>query len=220
MIFALAAVVLIVSAMLLMSVLGIAMPSRPPTVVASSLFRGAGPVISIAIVGVLVVVLGALMAGVVGNPGGGDASTPKAATTTTTTTITTTATTTAATTPIAGARTEIDRREVGMRAHTSAEFAREPPVVDTLAARSVLRVTATGFEPNTSGVVEQCTVARCANPFPVEFDATGPGAIPVPRRRRVRERLGTAHAMSRRRTTLRRASAQQRRLRISRDSFR
>ena len=48
-----------------------------------------------------------------------------------------------------------------------------PPIVDTLAAQTVLRVTAAGFEPYGRGVIEQCTVSGCANQFPVVFDVNG-----------------------------------------------
>jgi hypothetical protein len=60
-----------------------------------------------------------------------------------------------------------------MQASPADEYGWTLPVVDRLPARSVLRITATGFDPNASGLVEQCTVAGCANAFPVLFDANG-----------------------------------------------
>jgi hypothetical protein len=51
------------------------------------------------------------------------------------------------------------------------------PVVDQLARRSVLRISASSFEPNATGQVEQCTRDRCANPFPVLFDEVGSARI-------------------------------------------
>ena len=46
-------------------------------------------------------------------------------------------------------------------------------VVDALPPSAVLRVTAGGFEPESTGVIEQCTVRGCANRFPVSFDLEG-----------------------------------------------
>lgn len=55
----------------------------------------------------------------------------------------------------------------------SAPYGTSPPVVDRLASRSVLDVTATGFAPSATGTVQQCGTGACANPFPVTFDANG-----------------------------------------------
>jgi hypothetical protein len=52
-----------------------------------------------------------------------------------------------------------------------------PPTIDKLAERSVLRLTVTGFEPDSTGVMEQCSVGGCANPFPVAFDPSGRARI-------------------------------------------
>ena len=52
-----------------------------------------------------------------------------------------------------------------------------PPTVDRLAERSVLHLTVTGFEPDSTGVMEQCSVGGCANPFPVAFDPSGRARI-------------------------------------------
>ncbi len=56
-------------------------------------------------------------------------------------------------------------------------FGTGSPVVDELARRSVLRITASGFEPNAYGQVEQCTRDRCTNSFPVLFDEVGSARI-------------------------------------------
>jgi hypothetical protein len=48
-----------------------------------------------------------------------------------------------------------------------------PPTVARLAARSVLHLTITGFEPDSTGLMEQCSVGGCGNPFPVTFDLSG-----------------------------------------------
>ncbi len=56
-------------------------------------------------------------------------------------------------------------------------FGRGPPVADKLARPSVLRITASSFEANAKGQVEQCTRDRCTNPFPVLFDEVGSARI-------------------------------------------
>jgi len=75
--------------------------------------------------------------------------------------------------PDGAAADELVTREVAVRAEPSEGFGPPPPVVDRLPARTVLRITATGFEPNAAGVIEQCAASGCTNPFPVSFDATG-----------------------------------------------
>ncbi|MDQ1449066.1 MAG: hypothetical protein QOC79_2037 [Actinomycetota bacterium] len=50
-------------------------------------------------------------------------------------------------------------------------------VVDKLARRSVLRISASGFESSAYGQVEQCTRDVCGNPFPVVFDEVGAARI-------------------------------------------
>src|SRR5262249_7255705 len=75
--------------------------------------------------------------------------------------------------PDGAAADELVTREVAVRAEPSEGFGPPPPVVDRLPARTVLRITATGFEPNAAGVIEQCAASGCTNPFPVAFDATG-----------------------------------------------
>ncbi len=77
-----------------------------------------------------------------------------------------------ATAPDAG-EDAIDVREAVVRLGAEAEYGLPAPVVDRLPGRSVLRITATGFPPSTTSVVEQCSVAGCANAFPVAFDANG-----------------------------------------------
>lgn len=54
-----------------------------------------------------------------------------------------------------------------------------PALVDELAPQTVLTVTATGFEPDTTGTIEQCLGAeakRCRNRLSVRFDDDG-GAV-------------------------------------------
>jgi hypothetical protein len=63
--------------------------------------------------------------------------------------------------------------EVEIAAVARDDFPREPSVIERLARRTVLRVTARGFEGGTSGMVQQCAGDRCVNPFPVIFDAEG-----------------------------------------------
>jgi hypothetical protein len=54
--------------------------------------------------------------------------------------------------------------------------------LDRLPGKAVLRLTATGFEPATSGQVAQCLATlegfrSCANPFPVQFDGNGAARV-------------------------------------------
>ena len=94
---------------------------------------------------------------------------------------------------------------------------RVPPAVDELAP-ALLRITARGFEPNTTGFIEQCTVAGCAEPVPRRVRRDRAGATPVPRRQRVRPPSPRRRRASRR-VALRRASARATTSHISRPSF-
>lgn len=69
-------------------------------------------------------------------------------------------------------------REVRVSADEGAPFPDVVPVVDALRDDAVLRVTATGFAPDTTGSVAQCVarragVERCRDRFPVRFDGAG-----------------------------------------------
>jgi hypothetical protein len=126
--------------------------------------------------GLLVVALvGAVLLTGVGIRGDHKDSTPSATPTTTTlaTTVVTTTTSTVTTATVGSAADSIEGPDVYMQASTVAGYGSTPEGVDRLAGQSVLRITAKGFEPNSTGLVEQCTVAGCANAFPVLFDATG-----------------------------------------------
>ncbi|MGH9151472.1 MAG: hypothetical protein ACRD03_03490, partial [Acidimicrobiales bacterium] len=67
--------------------------------------------------------------------------------------------------------------EVRLSANGSWELADPGRVVDGLAPATVLRLTAVGFRPDTSGDVSQCTGAGrrggCRGRFPVRFDGAG-----------------------------------------------
>jgi hypothetical protein len=64
-------------------------------------------------------------------------------------------------------------QDATMYAVTADTFASSPPHVDRLAAESVLRILAIGFEANATGTIEQCTATSCGNRFPVVFDFQG-----------------------------------------------
>jgi len=138
--------------------------------------RGTRSIVALAGGGAIVVVLGLLLVGgVVVRGAGGDStasppdtSTPRPAGITVTTAEATTTPTTAAV-----PRAALDSVEVHVDAGPNDAFDVEVPIVDRLPARSVLRVYATGFDPNGTGFVEQCSVARCGNAFPVVFDSNG-----------------------------------------------
>lgn len=138
-----------------------------------SLFRGIGVFVALAGGGLLVVLLAVAGLGLRGFGGDEDAA-PTAPTSPTTGTSAPTTTATGATVP----RAPVERDpsggvEVSLHRRIDGTYALTEPVVDALPARSVLRITATGFEPNARGLVEQCTVAGCANSFPVLFDDDG-----------------------------------------------
>jgi hypothetical protein len=75
--------------------------------------------------------------------------------------------------PAAAAELPIDGPDVFIGATGPDGYGQLPPTVAPLAARSVLHLTITGFEPESTGVMEQCSVGGCANPFPVTFDLNG-----------------------------------------------
>ena len=140
--------------------------------------RGTRTILAIAGGGLLVVLLGGLLVGGVGLRGVERDSSESTASTrpprpadSTTTTAEITATTTSTTT--AAPRGALEALDVHMDAGPIDAFDFDRPVVDRLPARSVLRINATGFETNGTGFVEQCTLTRCANGFPVVFDING-----------------------------------------------
>jgi hypothetical protein len=148
--------------------------SRP----ARSLRLGTGSAIALAGGGLLVVALGAVGIGLLG-VGGGEDDTARPDLTIRSQV---TAPSTTSLTPTTASRRTADRDviadgEVYMEVRTEALYGQAPPVVDALHASSVLRITASGFAPGSKGLIEQCTVAACANPFPVLFDASGSARI-------------------------------------------
>jgi hypothetical protein len=157
---ALAALVIIVGAVLL-SALGIATRLREATLL-----------VGLAAVGLLVVAVAGAVVLTVGVGSRGDDSEPTA-TRTTTTSATATSAITTTTSPTAAPRDAIEGPDVYMQAITADGYGSTPESVDRLPTRSVLRITAKGFAPNSTGLVEQCTVAGCANAFPVLFDESG-----------------------------------------------
>ncbi len=130
--------------------------------------------------GLLVVLLGGVLVGGIGlrgaerdetgpAPPGPTTSVSRSAVSTSTTARTTATTSPATVAP----RAQYDGVEVHLDAGPIDAFDTDQPLVDGLPARSVLRITATGFETNGTGFVEQCMVTRCANQFPVVFDLNG-----------------------------------------------
>jgi hypothetical protein len=66
-----------------------------------------------------------------------------------------------------------DGPEVFIAAALPGAYGSPLQTVDRLDERSVLRMTVVGFEPESTGVIEQCSVGGCSNPFPVAFDIDG-----------------------------------------------
>lgn len=130
-------------------------------------------------VAVVIVLLGAAAMTLVGIGGGDDANPESpAAAPTKRTSSTTGSTTTAASTATTGAVRPLDPAliadpEVALDALDREAFTTESAIVDRLANRSVLRITARRFTTNATGVIEQCTLNSCANAFPVLFDEAG-----------------------------------------------
>jgi hypothetical protein len=142
---------------------------------------GMGPLVVVGAAGVFVVLLGAVAIAGVGLGGGSHKSEPESAPTTSTT-ISTSTTTSTSTAPRSSpspavADEPLEGPDVAMDAMDRDAFGAETPFVDKLAGRSVLRISAHNFEPNTTGLVEQCTLNRCANSFPVVFDEIGSARI-------------------------------------------
>lgn len=77
------------------------------------------------------------------------------------------------TAPSAAAQVPSDGPEVFIAAAVPDAYGSPMLTVDRLEERSVLRVTVIGFEPETTGIIEQCSVGGCSNPFPVSFDVDG-----------------------------------------------
>jgi len=127
--------------------------------------------------GLLVVLLGGVLVGGIGLHGAQRDETGSALPSTTArsaVSTSTTAGTTATTSPATVAtRAPYDGVDVHVDAGPIDAFDTDQPLVDGLRGRSVLRITATGFETNSTGFVEQCTATRCANQFPVVFDING-----------------------------------------------
>jgi len=89
------------------------------------------------------------------------------------TTSTTSTTTTTGPPPVPPERADLAVRAVGVQVGVADEFTPPSSVLDRLPARTVLRVSASGFEPWSAGVIEQCTTRGCGNAFPVSFDGNG-----------------------------------------------
>jgi hypothetical protein len=82
-----------------------------------------------------------------------------------------------ATASSATAQTPSEGPAVLIAASRPADYGLHAYTVDQLAERSVLDVTIIGFEPGSTGVIEQCSIGGCANPFPVSFDLDGRARI-------------------------------------------
>lgn len=165
---------LIILGVVVIGGLGALPTARADSVRESSLFSGTGPLIAL-VGGVLVVVLlgAALVVGVGLRGDDTDAKSTAPRTIPPATTVTTRAMTTTSVTRTTATQSAVEGTDVVLQATTTDSFGSVPPAVDGLAPRALLRISAAGFEPNSSGFVEQCTVAGCANPFPVRFDETG-----------------------------------------------
>jgi hypothetical protein len=139
--------------------------------------RGTRSILVLAGGGLLVVLLGGVLVGGFGLRGAQRDETGSALPSTTArsavSTSTTAGTTTAPSPTTVAPPAPFDGVDVHMDAGPIDAFDTDQPLVDGLPARSLLRITATGFETNGTGFVEQCTVTRCANQFPVVFDMNG-----------------------------------------------
>jgi hypothetical protein len=142
------------------------------------MFGGGGPLVALAGVALLVLLLGAVGVGLIGGragPEADDESRPPSSNTASTTSTTSTAARPEAVRLVV--RDPIEGPDVRMEAIDRHAFGTGAPVVDALARRSVLRITASGFDANAYGQVEQCARDRCTNPFPVLFDEAGSARI-------------------------------------------
>jgi hypothetical protein len=144
----------------------------------ASMFNGTGPMVAFGGVVLLLVLFGSAAVTLIGVGGGEDAnsesSRPAPASAATPTTRRPSSTTTTTATPArAVALDPIEGPDVRMVALARDAFNGETPVVDQLARRSVFRITASNFESNATGLVEQCTLNSCTNAFPVVFDEDG-----------------------------------------------
>lgn len=83
----------------------------------------------------------------------------------------------AVTAPPAAAQTPNEGPEVFIAPTSVDDYGLVPPSADKLTPRSVLRMTVIGFESESTGVIEQCSVGGCANPYPVTFDLEGRARI-------------------------------------------
>lgn len=77
----------------------------------------------------------------------------------------------------ATAQTASEGPKVFVAATRAADYGLLPPIADKLAERSVLDITIIGFEADSTGMIEQCSVGGCANSFPVAFDTSGRARI-------------------------------------------
>ena len=146
----------------------------------SAVLGGIGPLVAFGGVALVIVLLGVAAMTLIGIGGGEDVNAesrhaaPTDPTSSTTGSTTTTASSTAAPVVVRPLdQVQIEGPEVSLDALDRKAFARESVVVDRLARRSVLRITARSFAPNATGLIEQCTLNSCANAFPVLFDEVG-----------------------------------------------
>jgi hypothetical protein len=127
--------------------------------------------------GLLLFLGGATVVLGVGLRGGGDepatGGPSRSAPATSTIVTTTTAAPAKPPTTVAPAPVDLAVRDVALHLSAADEFTPPSSIVDRLPDRTVLRVSATGFEPWSTGVIEQCTTTGCGNAFPVSFDGNG-----------------------------------------------
>jgi hypothetical protein len=138
--------------------------------------RSTRSIVTLAGGALLVVVLGGLLAGGVvlrGAGGPDETATPGTTDSHAAEPAPSTTGTTTAPLPTAAPPAGIDGQEVHLQAEVGDAFESEPPRVDRLGNRSLLRISAAGFETFGRGYVEQCTVGGCSNLFPVLFDENG-----------------------------------------------
>jgi hypothetical protein len=129
--------------------------------------RGALSLLALGFGALFVVIAGALVFGVRGGAGSDVTDDTAADTTTTEGTRRTSGSTVVA--PVV--RGSLEGPAIVVSA--AVPYGTPAPVVDRLSSRSVIDITASGFAPSATGIVQQCGTGGCANAFPVIFDAKG-----------------------------------------------
>ena len=97
-----------------------------------------------------------------------------------------------------------------MHAVPADDFGGPLSVIDRLSSPAVLLVTATGYQPGATGLIEQCTAQGCGNSFPVTFGDDGAARLQYLVEAEVRTGPGDGRVVSTRRSAVCRAGEQPR----------